>query len=253
MENNEGSQADSATKEASEQLAQQKLLAREKENQTFFLRKHVECFRITNSSLFPLRAFFSLASAQTVEGGTAKISEKVKQARDVAPEQAGSTSTDPALYEALVPTKETALPNPTAEFETYPFIVHPEYLELAQDETQEVGEEGHSRSRETCHGAREDWGARPGARIGWRIVVFMGGVGGQLSLWGGRKGSGGTVVGGETRDSSTGGRCSSTEVGGGAAVREVGGRGREDQGQRRKRDQGERRKGRDQGQRRKGR
>ena len=41
----------------------ERVLEREKENQAFFMRKHVESFRITNNSLFPLHASFALHSA----------------------------------------------------------------------------------------------------------------------------------------------------------------------------------------------
>ncbi|CAD7939993.1 unnamed protein product [Amoebophrya sp. A120] len=110
-------------------------LEQEKDNQLFFLRKHVERFRITNNSLFPLRAFFCLASSQTVEGTTASVAEKLKQAKDLI---AGQESVTPETYEGLVPTVETALPFPKADFSTYPFCVTPEVLELQQDETREV-------------------------------------------------------------------------------------------------------------------
>ncbi|CAD7931174.1 unnamed protein product [Amoebophrya sp. A25] len=112
-------------------------LEQEKDNQLFFLRKHVECFRITNNSLFPLRAFFCLASSQKVAGTTATVAEKLKQATDAVAARDGPTVPSEA-YEGLVPTVDTALPFPIGEFETYPFIVSPEVLELQQDETKEV-------------------------------------------------------------------------------------------------------------------
>ena len=55
------------TDEEKLQLEADRELERARENQAFFLRKHVECFRITNNSLFPVDASFDLHSKLPVE------------------------------------------------------------------------------------------------------------------------------------------------------------------------------------------
>jgi len=113
-------------------INERKILAREKENQMFFLRKHVECFRITNNCLFPLKAHFTLASSKDAanQGGILKVGEQVKKAKDAIAAGTG--------YEDLVPNKETVFPFPLADFNTSPFVVIPDTLELQRDETKDI-------------------------------------------------------------------------------------------------------------------
>jgi hypothetical protein len=123
----------------------------------------VECFRVTNNSLFPLKAYFSLGSSVTnteVAGAIGgQLTEQIRKAKEftaAAVAEAEAAQQEQAEdaegenkqqitilphqdYDPLILKELENLPFPTAEnFSDYPFMVHPEELSLERDETKDV-------------------------------------------------------------------------------------------------------------------
>jgi hypothetical protein len=124
-------------KELDDEVKAKLSLDREQEVSDLFLRKHVETFRVTNNSLFPVDAYFCLASSMTAAGNDFKVTAKVGAAKAAiaGKEDAEEIS---AQFATLAPQKDGLIPFPTGEFPTYPFIISPPTLHLEKEETKEV-------------------------------------------------------------------------------------------------------------------